>query len=95
MKRVAATMVLALSLSACASLFPSYHSDALYVGMTKDAVKEFVGPPGEIIITGTNSKVSEEWKYFDNLEQTEVGLYVYFENGKVTSWKEAPSMVQQ
>ncbi|MDZ4183737.1 MAG: hypothetical protein U1D97_02005, partial [Desulfuromonadales bacterium] len=48
--------------------------------MTKDQVRASVGIPEQINRSGGRWGINEQWVY--------KGFYVYFDNGKVTSWQD-------
>lgn len=54
----------------------------LFTGMTKEMVIESIGKPDDINKTTGPWGVHEQWVY------DKKNMYVYFENGKLTSWQE-------
>lgn len=52
----------------------------ILLGMTKDQVRASVGIPEQINRNGGRWGINEQWVY--------KGFYVYFDNGKVTSWQD-------
>lgn len=53
----------------------------LWIGMTNDMAIEVLGTPDDINRTTTAYGVREQWVY-------NYGKYLYFENGKLTSWQD-------
>jgi hypothetical protein len=52
----------------------------IWIGMTDDMAQDSRGSPTDINRTVTASVVHEQWVY--------VGAYLYFENGRLTSWQD-------
>jgi len=89
MRRLASLVLIAFLLSSCAALVgggAATRSDvaALEQGMTKQQVKERVGTPWDINVTSTPRGRREQWVYKQAYTQADY-LYVYFENGVVTT----------
>ena len=64
----------------------------IIIGMTKEQVLASRGRPFNINKTTTENMVYEQWVYYDSdlvilTPKISKYAYVYFENGKVTSWQ--------
>lgn len=55
------------------------------IGMTEDEVKLIYGPPDDINRNGGSWGLAEQWVYENGPEKDE---FLYFENGRLTSWQD-------
>ncbi len=62
------------------SNFNKLNSGKIWIGINKEMTIFALGKPNEINRTVTKNIISEQWVYYR--------LYVYFENGKVTSFQD-------
>lgn len=86
---ILAGLVLAFSLSACASW--NVDVERLQLGMEPEAVREAIGKPFTIRAAKvyTGDEWSEIWEYLPPwFTWTPKTYWVYFENGKVVQWGE-------
>lgn len=86
---ILAGMVLAFSLSACASW--NVDVERLQLGMEPEAVREAIGKPFTIRAAKVyeGDEWSEIWEYLPPwFTWTPKTYWVYFENGKVVQWGE-------
>ena len=86
---ILAGLILALSLSACASW--NVNVEKLQLGMEPEAVREAIGKPFTIRAAKVyeGDEWSEIWEYLPPwFTWTPKTYWVYFENGKVVQWGE-------
>jgi hypothetical protein len=86
---ILAGLLLAFSLSACASW--NVDVDKLQLGMEPEAVREAIGKPFTIRAAKVyeGDQWSEIWEYLPpSFTWTPKTYWVYFENGKVVQWGE-------
>jgi len=69
-----------------------YDTSGLEIGMTKEDIKGKWGLPTQIAVSATDSQSYEQWEYCNSYSSKtgdcESFKYLYFDNEKLTSWKE-------
>ena len=91
-KRIVVTVTMLavlLTLAGCASMHSMFGADTskLQIGMTHDQVIAAIGQPTTINHSTDANGTQEQWIYQPvQSEFSGKTVYVYFENGKVTSW---------
>ena len=69
-----------------------YDTGILQIGMTEQDITGTWGLPSQITKTAAGTETSEQWEYCDSYSPQsgtcEQFKYLYFDNGKLTGWKE-------
>ena len=69
-----------------------YNPEVLEIGMSQDDVNAKWGIPSQIVKSATESQTFEQWEYCNSYSPgsgiCEEYKYLYFDNGKLTGWKE-------